>query len=526
MKKIFAFLALSLFAVSCGDPTAILDDFTIRIKPNIMDHLAMIDIKDADDPLTNIPNLQMTIDGPLAGDVYEISGAQQFTLIDGRITIGIHPRINPTPDNPVRIPVVITGDGYLSKRRVIEFNAEDEVQLVEIPLVSVANPPTGVSFSITPGISLTGGSLPAPQSIVVPPGQGSTTGMEIDLDAGTTFFDRQGNAISGSNLEVVAGHFDSDNESSMNSFPGGFSADSIQQADGSFQGGSFQTAGFTTLEMTVDGQEVKSFNQPITVTMEISPNALNPNTGQPIALGDIIPVWSYDEVDGKWVFESDGTVQQGPNGLEVSYQTTHLSYWNLDYFAQYCPSRNQRLVFDLPGWPSSARRNFRLRVVWPGTNQVVGYWAQTTKELYDGYVLNLNYVPNRQVEVKIFDLQNNQVGSSGVVNLCGAGDVPITVNATPPVQSIFFSLEAYCPTNTQLVIRPQNFPVYYRESGTNNDYSLLGWVIGGQGSTDQVTLNSTYDFRAYYGGVQVDTTVRITQTNYQITLPFQEVCDL
>lgn len=513
-----------LLALACS--TDAIDNFTIRIRPNIMDHLAMVEIFDGSDATLEIPNLAITIDGDIASDVYEISGDQDLVLIDGRITLGIHPRANPTPDNPVIVPVVITGDGYLRKRREIIFTSDEDVQLVQIPLVNVASPPTGVSFSIKPGISLSSGSLPAAENIVVPPGQGSSTGMAIDLDAGTTFIDRDGNAISGSALEVVAGHFDSDNQSSLDAFPGGFSADSIQQADGSFEGGSFQTAGFTTLEMNVDGNEVKSFSQPITVTMDISANALNPNTGQTIAIGDTIPVWSYDELDGQWVYESDGVVTQGANGLEVSYQTTHLSYWNLDYFAQYCPSRNQRLVFDLPGWSSAARRNFRVKVVWPGTDQAVGYWADKVQELYNGKTINLFYVPNRVVEVKVYDLQGNVVGTSGSVNLCGAGDVMITVNAAPPTQTISFSIEAYCPTNTQLVIRPQNFPVYYRPNGTNDDHSLLGWVINGSGSTDQVQLNTRYDFRAYYGGTQVDTTVLVDQTNYQISLPFQEVCDL
>lgn len=530
MKKIALLVTAGVLAFSCTDPTAILDDFTIRIKPNIMENLAMIEIVDANDPILEIPNLKITIEGDIAEDVYEISGAQDFDLLDGRITIGLHPRANPTPGNPVLVPVIVEGDGYLRKRRVIEFDYENEkLQVVEIPLVSVASPPSGVSFNINPGITLTGGSLPASESIVVPPGQGSSTGMSIDLDAGTSFFNRQGNPITGGSLKVVAGHFDSDNESSLNAFPGGFSADSIQQADGSYVGGSFQTAGFTTLEMTIDGEEVKSFSQPITITMEVSSNALNPNTGAPLALGDTIPVWSYDEIVGDWVYESDGVVTQGANGLEVSYQSNHLSYWNLDFFAAYCSSRNQRLVFDLPGWPSSARRNFKLRVVWPGTNQVVGNWASTTKSLFDGYVLSLSYVPNRTVEVRVFDMQDNPVGNSGPINLCGAGDVPITVNAAPPVQSISISLEAFCPTNTQIVIRPQDFPVYYRPTAGSTEatpYTLLGWITGGTGTTDQVLLNTSYDFRAYYGGTRVDTTVLVDKTTYQFSLPFDEVCDL
>lgn len=524
MKKLLLALAVGILAYSCS--TEAIDNFTIRIKPNIMEHIAMIEITDANDPTTDIQNLTIAVDGAIASDVYEISGSQDFQLIDGRITIGIHPRRNPVAGQTINVPVVITGDGYLTKRRVIEFTAEERTQLVEIPLVNVVSPPTGVSFSITPGISLTGGALPSPENIVIPPGQGSTTGMEIDLDAGTSFISRDGDTLSGGNLEVIAGHFDSDNETSLDAFPGGFSADSIQQADGSYEAGAFQTAGFTTMDMTVDGQEVKSFSQPITVTMDVSANALNPNTGQPIALGDVIPIWSYDDEEGTWVYETDGTTIQGPNGLQVSYQTTHLSWWNIDYFASRCRQYNTRLVFSLPGWPSGAKRFFRIRVVWPGTNQPVGSWASTMKEIFDGYRLNPYNVPNRLVEVKVYDMQNNEVGSAGPLNLCGAGDVPITVNATPPVTTINFSIEAYCPTNTQLVIRPQDFPVYYRENGSNDNHTLLGWVTGGTGSTDQIELNKSYDFRAYYGGVQVDTTVFVNKTNYQISLPFQEVCDL
>ena len=71
----------------------------------------MVEIFDGSDATLEIPNLAITIDGDIASDVYEISGDQDLVLIDGRITLGIHPRANPTPDNPVIVVVVITGDG-------------------------------------------------------------------------------------------------------------------------------------------------------------------------------------------------------------------------------------------------------------------------------------------------------------------------------------------------------------------------------------------------------------------------------
>lgn len=533
MKRIVSLSLVGLLLWSCGNPSEILDSFTIRISPELMEHTAMVEVFDANDPTLALNNLQVSFDGEYADDLFEISGVQNFQLVDGRINLGLHPRANPTPDNPVVIKMNISADGYLAARYDLVFLAGGDAQLVQIPLVSISNPPSGVNFRVEPGVSLSNGTLSSDYSLKVDPGVNSSTGMEVNLPSGTSFIDRQGNAISGSNLSLEVGHFDSDNDASLDAFPGGFTPDSVILDNGSVGTGSFLTAGFTTMNMTVDGVEVKSFSQPITVTMDISANAINPSTGSTVAIGDKIPVWSYDEVEGTWEYETEGDVVQGPNGLQVSYQTTHLSWWNLDFYGDRCCgwrrvgsswqySQCAGVNISLPGWPAGTSEYFRVKIVWAGTNQAVSYYADRYQSLYDGKFISYYNAPSGQVQMKVYDNNGNLLAQSQSFNFC-SGDVNVTFNLPQPVL-ISFAVEGVCANNSSVSIRP-SFWVYYRETG-QPWYRYLGYVYSGNGTTSKVELNKRYDFVTYFNGQRIEVLNQLVdQTNYDIQLELGSYCD-
>ncbi len=540
MKKTIAFVLLITLLFIQGCSTDFIDDFSLRIKPEIIDYSAQLEIIDEENPNSSLPNLTLSIVSRNSNDVFEISGAQSFQLVDGRIGIGLHPRANPDPSNPVTVRMKIQADGYLDKIFEVVFSTDEKTQYVQIPMVNIANPPTGVQFNLG-SASLMSGALSQPYTMNLNPANGSTTGMSLTMPTGTQFFDRMGNPISGSQVDIQVGYFDADNESSMDAFPGGFSADSISQSNGTGASGSFITAGFTTMNMEINGQEVKSFNQPITVSMDISSNTVNPNTGMQVQLGDVIPVWSYDETVGSWGFETDGTVTQGANGLQVSYQTTHLSWWNLDFYGQRCcgstwnrvngswvyqylgPCAN--VTFSIPGWNVNDKGMFRVKVVYAGTNQVISYYADKIYELYNGKTISYLGVPNFNVEIKVYRLSTGDlVGSSAITTLC-TGNIPLNLNLPQPT-TITFRVEGYCKDNNLIRINP-SFWVYYRETDllSNRWYQTLGYVSGGFGTTSSVEVGKTYDFRAYFNGRTIDTTATIDRLNYNIQLELGDFCN-
>ena len=58
--------------------------------------------------------------------------------------------------------------------------------------------------------------------------------------------------------------------------------------------------------------------------MSVAENVTNPETGVLIKAGDVIPVWSYDEQDGDWVIETEGTVVNGDKRIGIILQNNSL----------------------------------------------------------------------------------------------------------------------------------------------------------------------------------------------------------
>lgn len=156
-------------------------------------------------------------------------------------------------------------------------------------------------------------------------------------------------------LDVSVVHYDSRDDQALTAFPGGFDVDieninavdtpSIEgtlpseenQQTGTIDTGvTFQSVGFTAIEIVdSDGKKADKFTGSIAVTMAIEPGTENPQTGADIVIGDIIPVWSYDTDTARWVYEGEETVQSdGNGGMQVVYQASHLSYWNLDFYTR------------------------------------------------------------------------------------------------------------------------------------------------------------------------------------------------
>ncbi len=536
MKKLLTILIAGLLVISC-DTDQVLNDFSLGIKPELMQYSAMVEIFDAADTTLVPANLLITVESNNAEDVYEGSGKSDLSPVDGRIELGLHPRANPAPEAPQNVRLHITADGYLDTYYDINFNVENPRQILSIPMVNRTNPPSGVQFK-TESTALQGDSLAANYSTSLGAGPGATVGMEINLPAGTSFLDRNGNPLSGSDLNLDIGQFDPSSESALSAFPGGFAPDSVALADGSASSGNFLTAGFTAMNMSIGGTEVKSFSKPITVTMDLAQGARNPETGSVIALGDSVPVWSFDETEGVWAYETTGVAVQGSNGLQVQYQTTHLSWWNLDFYGSRCcggqwTRSGFRWVYqylgpcatlnvNIPGWGSEAQDWFLMKVVYAGTNQPVSRYASRRRLIGDGSTITYRNVPNFPVQIKAFDPRSNAlVGQTGSISLC-SGNPSITINA--PAPTVFtLDLEGYCEDDASITLKP-SFYLYYK-SPNSNWYRYLGYVRQGSFSTTQVELGQTYDFRAYYNGERYDKTETLNQTDYSFQIEMGNFCN-
>ena len=158
----------------------------------------------------------------------------------------------------------------------------------------------------------------------------------MQFSKGTTFKGKDGNVLTGE-VKTRVTYFSPQEEQALNSFPWGFSVNTGTER------GSFVTAGFTAIDMTVGGTKVKNFGSGIDLAIDVPSDLINPVTGSTIVPGDIIPLWSYDEDTGDWKKEGDVTVPnalaknaKGKSVYKVSTTISHLSYWNLDWFHDAC----------------------------------------------------------------------------------------------------------------------------------------------------------------------------------------------
>ncbi|MCF2907612.1 hypothetical protein L1285_04670 [Pseudoalteromonas sp. DL2-H2.2] len=224
-------------------------------------------------------------------------------------------------------------------------------------------------------------------------------GVSVTLDNGTKFLDKDNQPLQSVPTLTVA-YFGNEatrstseedsvaaQDSSLDAFPGGLGL-TVAEDDTTNREGSFATGGFVAIELVDENNnKVDNFDGgSIKVAMKIDKNTSNTcqmkftgdasdaaavkaaaedtDTGmfkngvctksvtpETIEVGDIFPVWSYNEDAGKWSFESYGVVQEGDaTTYNVAVSVNHLSYWNLDFFtyiigADKCD--NRRLSFDI-----------------------------------------------------------------------------------------------------------------------------------------------------------------------------------
>lgn len=145
-------------------------------------------------------------------------------------------------------------------------------------------------------------------------------GPTVDLPAGG-FVDADGNAYTGNvNVEATFYDLESDFEdgNELNATPGDFTA---IDANGEYQ--RLESYGMFQLNLTDDaGNEINVGTDAATVV---------PLQGAGYTLGEIIPMWHYDEVEGRWIEETEAEVIELDDGtLAASFGAPHFSTWNVD----------------------------------------------------------------------------------------------------------------------------------------------------------------------------------------------------
>lgn len=534
IKSLIAFsaIAISIFISSC-DFKGVTDDFDIVINNSIFKQQVIVELFDP----VNQANLEgdnilkVEILGRDADKIVTDAGEKVSTskFSRGAIALAVNPNKNPT-NEPVEFILKVTGTNYLTTTIPVFLSETDSIATLSANLVNKLNTPNGIDY-VKETRNLVNNTLTSNVSIETS-GTKADTKSEVIIEAGTVFQDENGNAISGTQIVSEIVNFSADEPESLASFPGGFMPQQITDENGQIvEDAYFETAGFVSIDMQIGTKEVKKFSKPITIKMQVANDYLNPETGSPIKVGDIIPIWSYSKDDGTWDYHTKGTVKLENSNFIVEYTTTHLSWYNLDYYGRRCTNtgwvyRNGRWNFlgntKINITMNGINRNNSVILysdfVFAGTNRSVSSWSGKSYSWYDGQNFDLLNTPDRNLQMVVYSGQSRyrkgtELYRSPSFNPCG-GNINIDVTSIvsklpPPPVNVFVSYKAKCNGK---VIEP-TIPLYMKDP-TFGYWRYIGYVYRGSITIRGIQLNTPYEFATYYRGKFYNQTISFDKTEY------------
>lgn len=501
-------LIAGFFLNSCA-PDELLDKYTdgvvLNISTDIFTVPASLQFVDANPDLAEAPDgLNVRIEGPGRDLIYSTDGKRNPQPVDGFLEIALDKEQEISPENPLSLTFIAEAPGYLrTVQNVVLYDTS--FQFISVNMIKLDDLPNGVSMQ-TGTAALDAGSLPSDTAFITPLTPGKQEAAAIRLREGTRPLDGDGNALSGE-LSVQMLHFDNRSPESLNAFPGGFEATNVLGPDGqAMDPVTFVTAGFLAIDMFVGNREVKQFSQPVEVEVGINPQTVDPETGALVRAGDRIPVWSLDDETGQWAHEGEAVISANSGGqLFATFEITHLSWWNIDYFySDRCTSRNPVTVTLASNYTAADAPYAIARFVNTQTGGQLG--GLRYLRLVDGQQFRLYNIPrDRNIRLQFlssFSYYCREViyGAAAFTTVCGGEFTANVRNFTPsnPL-TVQARLSGICErAGADVLIKPYAL-IYYRPADCPY-WSYLTSVYNGYFFTNRLQRDRRYDFRVYYGG--------------------------
>lgn len=322
------------------------------------DYMIRVDISDANSKNALTADVSLLIKGAEVLDNERVA-TNKITLSGLRKVTTLHLRNQPEADQDIK--VIIQADGYIDSGASITLSEATKFYNLNLNLVRdaegvIAN---GVFASGMVVSNKVNNSGMVTETIILDNKESlDKPGVKLTIPTGTILTDKNGTPVVGAKLKVTS--FDPYESDAIAAYPGGLNV--MAEASGFNIGGvpqlgdteiDFKSAGFAAISIVdADGNKVKNFSNDIEVAMQFAIGTKD-GDGNTVAIGDAVPIWSYDEDTGKWGYEKEGTVQDLDltDGLyDVVYKLNHLSYWNLDWhYGNKCDSTRKFIVKNAAG---------------------------------------------------------------------------------------------------------------------------------------------------------------------------------
>jgi len=505
MNRYLLILLCAVFlGAGCTNPV---DDISIDINGKFINYKATIILTDPTG--ANIPStLSVKITGADSSEIYDYAGLKNISVLNGIITLGVHPSDEPTSSDPVDFNVVISGANYGTKVIPVRIVEGQFQQLMNVSVINTARPPTTVSL-VTRSTVLKTGLMPAADELFTNLTAMVPTRSTVTLASGTGFKAAGGTTLTAGPMVETLVHYNTTSTDFVSLFPGAtYSSELIKGKSGTVTAGFMYPAAYTTVTMTAGGQDVAETTQPFAVSIEVNPAYKMQANQQTIGVGTTLQVYSYDDHTDHWTYRTEAPVVMDKYGkLAVNFTSTIPEDYFVGDVSTSVACTNPMLKFSAT-WLGEGTLPVNIEIWSP---DAVTKYSNNALQLHDGSTSTISGLPATAVAFKVISTSTNEVLASGsIANPCSGEQVNITL-AQPAVATdlVTLSLAVNCPGKGN--ITPPSFDMFYRVSGSNTSYKLLGTVDGGKLTTTALKIGSNYDFRANFG---TDTK---TVNNRQIT---------
>jgi hypothetical protein len=528
------------------------------------------------------PLFTVTISGLDAGKIVDGKGTPTTTFTDVKNFLTFYIRAA-TSDYPLNLRVVVKNSGFITNSQTLVIEAPISTAPVLLPIAVQMTPITMtaaelITLNAEVGIDVqsepvqadaTGlttsqvviATTPIPTTTTAADGSTATGSgtVQVTIPAGTGLKTIDNQPVTGALTATVTYHNPID-ASSLATFPGGLTVQETPSGVALAAGeppASFISGGFTSIEIVdANGNEVRNFATPIVVTMTVPRNLGNPETGLPMAAGDVVPLWSYDTDSGKWTvhYAADGTTiikgivgdgdgdgvvdvpaAQDVNGdWLVAFPTTHLSYFNLDWFAWYqnvpgatalqCATDPTLTVVGAQGqkifFLAEAIAGGFSHDAWLDANPNNLGTQQTT-------IWNAPTIPMRYTAYLNYKSAANKLNSVDYTTLCGGVTFNVVLpGALPTYADVNINVYDRCSNDLSITTPVPSVGVMAINSSDKTNY--LNAVTNAQGSALLKALlagkSYTITAESRTGGVPQTTSVTVGTTGSTVNVYFPQTC--
>ncbi len=455
----------------------------------------------------------VTIAGPDKDKVINLSEELVTTLTTdhGLVNIGIRNDITPTALNPIRITVVAKTDGYILTSIPITINSNGN-KSYSVTMVNMNNPPTGsITSPNTPVQSNSSGQVLTTVALQTNKEPLSNGDASMNINTSTTIKDASGIPLTGS-LTANAIYFTNKADASLSALPTGLTTNAITQT-GNTTRGFIQAACFASFNITSQtGQTARTFSAPVQMSMVIPSSTKNPLTNSNVKNGDPIPIWSYDESNAQWKYETTANAV-GPDNqgnYRVSYSAAHLSWWLAAWIQSGGEVCTKDLSLNINGDFSAL-----LLKVKSGNTLIFQTNATSLQSHYEFENLVLPKALPITIEAySLLECPAELVGSTSISDLCSTDNVELNLNSGPSRANISVDVTAMCTDRKPILkVKPNGYSIFVRTSCGDVNVGILN---NGLITLKGFKLNTNYTFMIEYKSNVYTHDEYINKTSYVI----------